>query len=326
MTAERVFLAHGQVRPIWRFVLSVPLVFLAMYLADTAGRFIASPQDLGGWGRIVWSTLLTLPALLVVFKALSAVLDRKPLGAVGLAFCGRWRMELGIGLGIGSIMILAVGAAESALGLARFSMAEPSPSYALGWGGGVFVLLLVAATNEELMFRGYPFQRLADSIGAPAAVAVFSGLFGLVHITNPNHSAVSTVNTVLVGVPLAVAYLRTRALWLPVGIHFAWNFIQGVGLGLPISGFRAPISFLRAEVRGEALLTGGAYGPEASILCTIVIVAATSYLWRSRSIYISEAMRALVLEPPRSEPIAPATVVQLSNSIAAADSEPPKPE
>lgn len=326
MTAEKVFLADGRVRPIWRFFLSIPLVFLAMFVADTAARFIARPEDLGGWGRVVWSTLLLLPALLAAFKGISSVLDRKPLGAVGLAFCGRWRMELGIGLGIGSVMILAVGAAESALGVTQFSFDQLSPSPFLGWGGATLVLLFVAATNEELMFRGYPFQRLAESIGAPGAVAVFSALFGLVHLGNPNHTLVSTLNTVLVGVPLAIGYLRTRALWVPVGIHFAWNFLQGFGLGLPISGFSVPFSVLYARVSGNVLLTGGSYGPEASILTTIVIVAATGYLWRAKSIYVSEETRALVFGPPRTDSSAPEIVVQLNTSIATADSERPKPD
>ena len=66
----------------------------------------------------------------------------------------------------------------------------------------------------------------------------------------------------LVGVPLSVAYLRTRALWMPVGIHFAWNYVQGFIFGLPVSGFRLPTSVLTARVHGAAWLTGSAYGPE----------------------------------------------------------------
>lgn len=326
MTVEKVFLAGGRVRPGWRFLLSVPLVFLAMYVADSAAKFIARPEDLGGWGRVVWSTLLLLPALLAVFKLLTAAFDRKPLGSVGLVFCGSWRMELGVGLGIGSLMILVVGAAESALGVAQFSFDQLSASPFLGWGGATLMLLFVAATNEELMFRGYPFQRLAESIGAPGAVVVFSALFGLVHLGNPNHTVVSTLNTVLVGVPLAIGYLRTRALWMPVGIHFAWNFLQGFGLGLPISGFSVPFSVLNAQVSGNALLTGGRYGPEASVLTTIVIVAATGCLWRTKSIYISEAMRALAFGPPRTDSSAPEIVVQLDTPLTAADSDGPKPD
>ena len=326
MRAEKIFLADGRVRPILRFFLSVPLVFLAMYLADATASFIASPKDMEGWGRIVWSTLLLLPALLAAFKLLTAVFDRKPLRSIGLAFCGRWRMEFGIGLGLGALMILSVAATESVLGVAKFLWSPVSAGRFLGWGGATLVLLLVAATNEELVFRGYPFQRLAESLGGPGAVAVSSALFGVVHLGNPSHSWISTLNTMLVGVPLAVSYLRTRALWMPVGIHFAWNFLQGFGLGLPISGFSVPLSVLKAEVNGGVLLTGGRYGPEASILTTIVIVAATGYLWRAKSIYLSEEMRALVFGPARVEPSAPEAVVQLNISPEPAEIDPPKPK
>ncbi|MGH9649877.1 MAG: lysostaphin resistance A-like protein [Terriglobales bacterium] len=325
MTAEKVFLAHGRVRAVWRFFLSVPLVFFAMYLANATASFIARPEDMARWGRVVWSTLLLLPALLAAFKLLTAACDRKPLGSVGLAFCGRWRMEFGLGLGVGALMILSVAATETVLGAAQFSWSPVSPGRFLSWGGATLVLLLVAATNEELIFRGYPFQRLAESLGGPGAVALSSVLFGLMHLGNPSHSWISTLNTVLVGVPLAVSYLRTRALWMPVGIHFAWNFLQGFGLGLPISGFSVPLSALKAEVSGAPLLTGGSYGPEASILTTIVIVAATGYLWRTKSIYLSEEMHALVFGPVRAEVSAPETVVQLNISPEPEMTDRPKP-
>ncbi len=326
MTAEKVFLANGRVRPIWRFLLSVPLVFLAMFVADTAAKFIARPEDLGGWGRAALSTLLLLPALLATFKLLTATFDRKPLGSVGLALCGRWPLELGMGAGIGALMILTVAAAESALGVARFSLNSASPDRVIGWGGATLVLLLVAATNEELIFRGYPFQRLAQSMGAPGAVMVFSALFGLVHLSNPSHTWVSTLNTALVGVPLALSYLRTRALWMPVGIHFTWNFLQGFGLGLPISGFSVPFSVLKAQVSGDGLLTGGRYGPEANILTSVVIVAVTGYLWGTKSIYTSEAMRALVFGPPCTDASAPETVARPLISTEPADIRRSNPE
>jgi len=314
MTVEKIFLAGGRVRPLWRFFLSVPLVIMALYGAGWAAAFIAGPEDMAGWGRAVWSALLTLPALLAIFKLLTATLDRKPLGSVGLAFCGRWHLELVMGAGIGSLMILSVAGAEWVSGVAQFSWSAASPDQFLGWGGATLVLLFVAATNEELMFRGYPFQRLMESIGAPGAVGVLSALFGLAHLSNPSHTWVSTLNTMLVGVPLAVTYLRTRSLWMPVGIHFAWNFLQGFGLGLPVSGFRAPFSALRAQVSGPNLLTGGNYGPEGGVLTTLVVVAATGFLWRAQSIHISEEMRALVFGPERPQANLPETAIRLNFS------------
>ena len=295
MNAERIFLADGKLRPIWRFVVSVPAVLIAVIMAGAAAGFVFA--GVGQRGTVFAAQVFVLLVLLGVFKLLTSLLDRRPLGSVGLAFCGRWHLEFGMGLGIGALMILSVGALESLLGMARFTVNSASPGQFAGWGVGLLVFLLLAASNEELIFRGYPFQRLVDALGAAPAVALFSGLFGLMHLGNPHHDWVSTLNTMLVGIPLAVAYLRTRALWLPVGIHLAWNYVQGCGLGLPVSGIRMPFSFFRAEGSGSELLTGGPYGPEGGLLATAVIVAATVYLSLSRSIYISREMRALIFGP-----------------------------
>ena len=345
MKAERIFLAEGKLRPIWRFLLSIPMVLLAIVVAGALAGFVFAGA--GQRGAVFAAQLFALGLLLAAFKLLTSLLDRRPLGSVGLAFCGRWYLEFGMGLGIGALMILSVGALEQLLGMAHFTVSSASPGQFAGWGVGLLVFLLVAATDEELIFRGYPFQRLVDALGGagrflvgkvpglaaferlaealgPAvAVALFSGAFGLVHLRNPDHTWLSTLNTMLVGVPLAVAYLRTRALWLPVGIHLAWNYVQGCGLGLPVSGIRMPFSFLRAEVGGSELLTGGPYGPEGGLLATAVIVAATVYLSLSRSIYISREMRALVFGPAPVAASAAEAVVPREVSTEQANADQP---
>lgn len=296
MTWEKVFLVHDGLRPIWRCCLSAAMIVVAyMGVAIALGTlFGALDWEATLLSNLFWLNLLMLPALLGVFKILTAVFEGKSLGSVGLAFRGRWRQELAVGLGLGTAMILLVAGLERLLGLATFRWTTDSPQRLLSSGAFCFLLFLIAATNEELAFRGYPFQRLVDSIGSLGAVAVFSALFGLSHLANPSHTLGSTLNTMLVGVPLSVGYLRTRALWLPVGLHFGWNFFQGCALGLPVSGLLAPFSIFRAEVRGSNLLTGGNYGPEGGLLATAVIAAATLYLCFSRRIYISEEMRELV--------------------------------
>ena len=93
-------------------------------------------------------------------------------------------------------------------------------------------------------------------------------------------------------------------LWLPIGIHFTWNFVQGFVLGLPVSGLVAPVSVVKAKVAGKAWLTGASYGPEGGLLTTLVIVAATGYLALSKSIYISKETRTLVFgSPTRPGPV-----------------------
>ena len=169
-------------------------------------------------------------------------------------------------------------------------------------------MLMAAAADEELIFRGYPFQRLVEVAGPVLAVVVVSALFGAAHLRNPFQNWISTLNTALVGVLLAICYLRTRALWLPLGIHFAWNFVQGFVLGMPVSGVTFHHGILQAKISGPFWLTGGAYGPEGSILSLGVIAAGTVYFFVSRQIFTTGEMQRLALGPRDEEATAVNTI------------------
>jgi hypothetical protein len=297
--AEEIFLVNHRIRPIWRFFLSIPGVFVAFSASHVAFEMV--PQSLKSRFAFMQSfffqSLLLLLALLGVFKILTTFCDRRPLRSVGLAFHSRWGRELGLGTVIGTALILIVAALERIFRLADFSVNSLSPAHAISAGVFYGVTLAIAATSEELVFRGYPFQQLVEAITSVGGIAVTSILFGLVHLGNAHHTWVSTINTALVGVPLAIAYLRTRSLWMPVGIHFSWNFVLGFVIGLPVSGFTFPESLLKGQVRGATWITGAEYGPEGGVLATFVILSATIYLLLSKSISVSEEMRKLIMEP-----------------------------
>jgi membrane protease YdiL (CAAX protease family) len=309
MNSGRTFIVDGRLRPIWRFFLSLVLLFAAVVLSGTVVGSVyralrVRPEPMAA---MFWGGLVTLAAILAAFKLLTAVFDRRPVGSVGLAFHDRWGRELGHGLAVGSVMIVLVVVLERACGLVHFSYA---PLPVLQGASFTFVVLAVAAINEEAIFRGYPFQRLVESITPVGAIAVASALFGLGHLGNPHHTWISTANTMLVGIPFAIAYLRTRSLWMPIGMHFVWNFLMGFFLGLPVSGLTFPVSVFEAHVQGAAWLTGAEYGPEGGGLATGVIVAATLYLSLSKRIYTSEEMKALVFDPvPSQGPDQPATIL-----------------
>jgi membrane protease YdiL (CAAX protease family) len=92
------------------------------------------------------------------------------------------------------------------------------------------------------------------------------------------------INTALAGIWLAVAYLRTRSLWLPFGLHWSWNWAQASLLGLPVSGISrlAPAPLLNAVNLGPDWLTGGAYGIEGGAACTIALLISTVIIWRAK--------------------------------------------
>jgi hypothetical protein len=298
MRLEDLFLLDGNLRPVWRFFLSLVLIFLAYSVAvPVANEVSGLVPEAGAWyGIFFFRNLLELLALLGSFKVMTQLFEDKPLGVVGLAFHPCWVKELCMGLGIGGTMMVSVGGAEALLGLGRFAR-NPLPARAeLASGGCLFLILIIAATNEELLFRGYPFQKLVESLGPAGAIAVSSAFFGLAHLVNAHHTWISTVNTMLIGIPLSVAYLRTRSLWMPVGMHFIWNYAQGFVFGLPVSGYTFSPSVLKVQVHGAACLTGSEYGPEGGLLSTIVVVGAGVYLFSAR-IRMSEKMRELVFGP-----------------------------
>jgi uncharacterized protein len=154
------------------------------------------------------------------------------------------------------------------------------------------LLLILAAAFEELVFRGYAFQTLLR--GAPAVVPIllFSIYFGWAHWGNPDRTLFSTVNTALAGVWLSIAYLRTRNLWFPTALHFAWNWTMGVFFGIPISGLQIERPLLVTSSDGPVWLTGGNYGSEGGAAATIVLIAATAVIWRARWLRVSPEMDA----------------------------------
>ena len=149
-------------------------------------------------------------------------------------------------------------------------------------GGIIFVTLFWAALLEELCFRGYPFEKLVESLGATGAVLALSALFGALHLGNPNAGGLWSFgfwNTLLVGVLFALARLRTGNLWFPFGLHLGWNLFQGSVFGLPVSGLSDFATVITATVHGSHRLTGGGYGPEASATCCVLLILSLPVLW-----------------------------------------------
>jgi uncharacterized protein len=263
-------LANRRVGALWRFAVSVVIWYCAEFLAST----IASPLYNHHWRvfELVFRCAF-LALLLGSFSLLIIVADAyvsSPLAYMGLDRRQPWLRDTAKGTLIG-IFIVGLGATAIAI-FGTLGLSVTVTPRAFGRLGLELIILLAAALAEEVSFRGYPFQRMVDAIGAVPAVIVVSGLFGAVHWANPSSSTWSIINTAVVGVLLCVAYLRTRALWVPWGIHFGWNFGLGVLFGLPVSGLKEFAVIVHGKASGPAWLTGGAYGIEASITGTAVML------------------------------------------------------
>lgn len=269
----------GRLQPLWAFVLSALLACVAFLVAGYSAAALAGDHILR-FEAIFRPVLVAL--LLALFSWLLAVgnhVEEHRIAAQGLPLSSGWARQLGIGCGIGFLLVTIAVIPVAVWGTLSFRVTLNMQGIART--AVVLGVLSTGALAEELMFRGYPFQRLVEGIGPTGAIAVFSVLFGVVHLSNPGASVWGLINTVAIGVLLALSYLRTRALWLPWGIHFAWNAVLGLLLGLPVSGLRLFNVDVRATASGPRWLTGGAYGVEASASGAVAIVIGLVIMWRA---------------------------------------------
>jgi hypothetical protein len=128
-----------------------------------------------------------------------------------------------------------------------------------------FATFILTGWSEELLSRGYHLQTIASGTNLFWGVVISSAVFGFLHVTNPSATWVSTVGIFFAGLYLAYGYLRTRQLWLPIGLHIGWNFFEGVVFGFPVSGLDS-YALTRITIRGPEIWTGGAFGPEAGLI------------------------------------------------------------
>lgn len=249
----------GKARYVWRvvgyFILLAIINTITFEIEGVASSFAPS------WAGVLLEGLFYLAATLALTWAFCRFLDRSSLSQLGLQK-RRWLAYLGAGLGLGALLIILVFAVLWAAGWLTVdrSVTWQSPEFV----ASVLTWIIISFV-EELSFRGYIMQGLARAWGMPAAVAVSSVLFGAVHALNPNPSVLGVFTIVVIGVLFACAYLLTRSLWLPVGLHIGWNLVEIQFLGFPGSGHTEP-SILHTITRGPVVMTGGAFGPEGGIV------------------------------------------------------------
>lgn len=222
-------------------------------------------------------------ALLLESWFLLSVADQLEYQSLGLSFRSGWLKELSAGVGTGAALMGTVTGVMLVAHLVRYTGMAPHPMGSVAALSATGVFLFLAAALEEIGFRGYAFQRLVDAVGAFGALAITSFLFGLGHFGNPAATPLSIANTALAGAVMALGYLRTRGLWFPIGLHFAWNFVLGPIASFPVSGVGL-LSVFNVRVTGPTWLTGGDYGPEGSVILTAVALGGIVLLGRGTGI------------------------------------------
>jgi membrane protease YdiL (CAAX protease family) len=186
---------------------------------------------------------------------------------------------------------LPEGLAGMALGFALFSVVM-----GILWAAGVYrfagkgtddqlakglVLAVLAGVLEEILFRGLLFRLSAKIFGTWGALLLTAAFFGAAHAANPGATVSSSLAIALeAGILLGAAYAATTRLWFPIGMHIGWNFTEGSLFSMSISGTTAQSGLIQGTLGGSQILTGGQFGPEASIVAVLVCLAAALFLLR----------------------------------------------
>ena len=219
---------------------------------------------------------LFLERLLMLVGYLSAAVlvlrwRKLPLSLLGMSLKGRGK-DLLAGLGV-AVLLYAVGFSTSLLmGTVEIASVQWVPRDLLG----TLLFFLLVAVTEEVMLRGFVLGRML-SAGMNRFVALFlsSALFSAMHLFNPNFALLPFVNILLAGCLLGASFLYTRNLCFPVVLHWFWNWLQGPVLGYEVSGMDSGETLLTLRLTGSDLLTGGSFGFEGSLLCTVLLVVGT---------------------------------------------------
>ena len=264
-------------KPLWRRIVDYPLVamlislvlyFVVVGLAAFLTTKIAPPVP--GFSQNMRFDVICALLLVLLYKIVIRHLGEDPRDDLR---AGGALRPLGIGLGAGVAVFSFIVLVAAVVGVYRLT-GEGDSSDLLPQ---LILSAIFPAISEELLFRGILFRWIEAFGGSWAALLLTSAFFGAAHLANPHASAIAAVGIAFeAGVMLGAAYMLTRSLWLPMGIHAAWNFTQGEVFDIPVSG--TPVhGLLTARLNGPPLLTGNGFGLEASLIA--IVVATIFGLW-----------------------------------------------
>lgn len=268
------------------------VVYITLYYATV---FVIGPLLYWLGGYMVGITTAGLLAAAFCNGLCLRIYVHRGMAALGLQGDRAAFLNLGIGClgGIGAAALVLAGPLLT--GAARLS---PDPASQANWSSFFFVtaLLLFGSAGEELLFRGFGFQVLVRRFGGWTTVLPVGIIFAALHGGNPNASRLGLANTAGFGILFGYAFLRSHDIWLPIGLHFGWNFTLPI-FGVNVSGLTIRLTGFTMRWSAGALWSGGEYGPEGSILTSAVLFLLFLYLWKAPI----RRQRSALLDPPAGD-------------------------
>ncbi len=263
----QIFITPGQsrLRSFWRLIIFVILV-VVFTIAFSVPLILI---QVTGFAAVIVSYIASALAATAAVFITRRFIDRQPISSLGLKLSRNAITDLGAGILMMGLLMGLIYVVQSRLGWLSFENSA--------WQGltvpqvlreiilPTLYLFILVGWLEELLFRGYVLQNLASGLNIWWGLGLSSILFAAAHSLNPGASWTAIAGLFAAGLFLGYAYMRTRQLWLPVGLHIGWNFFEGPVFGFPVSGLNIPHLIQQAET-GPDLWTGGAFGPEAGLI------------------------------------------------------------
>ena len=282
-----LFNRHSELRSGWKVLLFIVITFSIITALTFPFQYFDYRNDFVG-------PMLGLAGALAGSYAMTRFVNRKPLSAIGLSFHYQAIREFYWGCILGFLMISGIFAVMYLGENITLVSKELSFGGTLGIVSSSLLFFAIGAVVEEVLFRGYPFQSLIQGITILPAMIIMAVLFALLHLSNPNTSVFGIINVGLAAIWLSFAYLKTRGLWLPFGLHLGWNYSQTTIYSFPTSGIEFEERTLAVStITGPEWFTGGAFGPEGGVLATCALVLCTWYILKSKRFSIPEGIVTL---------------------------------
>jgi membrane protease YdiL (CAAX protease family) len=290
-----------RLRAFWRLLGQLVMLFLATLVFQLITTFFAMGyllsqeiilpvellDPLALQTYIVQSPFLMMVSSVVTFMAFflsiwmaGRFLDRRPFTDFGLRLNRDWWIDFGFGLFLGALLVSLIFLVQLSTGWITVTGTRVTQSSQVVFPLAMLAYLvtfIAVGIQEELLFRGYQLRNLAEGFNGQTispkmavllATFLSSVVFGVMHMTNPNSSLVSTVNIIITGMLLlAFGYILTGELAIPIGIHITWNYFMGNIYGFPVSGIDVSgVTLIAIQQNGPQVWTGGTFGPEAGLI------------------------------------------------------------
>jgi uncharacterized protein len=281
---SRLFYSRSErrLRAGWRLLGQLALLLITLVLFGIpVGILLVAFPGIPLEGVFFLDRALMFLAITVSVFVARRLVDRRTIASLGLVWNRQAMRDLVFGFLLSGLLLGLVFLIVWAAGWLRFEgfawQFDPWP-VVLGWAAVMFFVFVVVGWQEELVARGYWLQNISEGLDLAWGVSISAGLFALAHIANPNANLQSIVGLVAAGLFLSYGYLRTRQLWLPIGLHTGWNFFEGPVFGFPVSGIEF-YRLVRHQVEGPEILTGGGFGPEAGLVVLPALLLGTVLIY-----------------------------------------------